>query len=295
MQTAISNDWRLSSYSALVAGSIHLADGEAWKTTERVGEEGPARLIESSESGPTIHTFQRGADPGSCLHDIFEVIDFTSEEAEAGLIEKTLSAYAIDPGWSPVVSEMLRKVLHVPLDNADLHLCRVSRRDRCSEMGFFLPLTALRDSGLAAVFRRHQADLPDPRIVATIASLNFETVSGMLRGFIDLVFTCTGRYYLIDWKSNHLGPSSAAYTSERMLAEMLSSGYVLQYHLYCVALHRHLRRTLPGYAYETHFGGVFYLFLRGVDGSGSTGVFRDRPTLALIDDLDNLFAGKEAL
>jgi exodeoxyribonuclease V beta subunit len=293
--TPISSDWRLSSYSALVAGSTHLADGEAWKTTERVGEEGTeiSRLIESVESGPSIHTFPRGADPGSCLHDIFEVIDFAAEETEAGLIEKTLNAYAIDPSWRPVVSEMLRKVLHVPLDGADLQLCRVSRRDRCSEMGFFLPLSALRAAGLAAVFRRHQADLPDPRIVATIAALNFETVSGMLRGFIDLVFTQGGRYYLIDWKSNHLGPSSAAYTQERMLAEMLSSGYVLQYHLYCIALHRHLRRTLPGYDYETHFGGVFYLFLRGVDGSGSSGVFSDRPTLGLIEDLDRLMGGVE--
>jgi exodeoxyribonuclease V beta subunit len=296
--TAIRNDWRLSSYSALVAASTHLADGEAWKMTERVGAEGAARLIESIESiesGPTIHTFPRGADPGSCLHDIFEVINFSAEESEGGLIEKTLSAYALDPGWSPVVREMLRKVLHVPLDNAELQLCRVSRRDRCSEMGFFLPLTALRAAGLAAVFRRHQADLPDPRLAATIASLNFETVSGMLRGFIDLVFTLNGRFYLIDWKSNHLGPSSAAYTHERMLAEMLSSGYILQYHLYCVALHRHLHRTLPGYDYESHFGGVFYLFLRGVDASGSSGVFRDRPTFALINDLDALFAGKEAL
>jgi exodeoxyribonuclease V beta subunit len=160
-------------------------------------------------------------------------------------------------------------------------------------MGFFLPLTALRASGLAAVFRRHQGELPDPRIVATIASLNFETVSGMLRGFIDLVFTLNGHYYLIDWKSNHLGLSSAAYTQERMLAEMLSSCYVLQYHLYCVALHRHLSRTLPGYDYESHFGGVFYLFLRGVDNSGSSGVFSDRPTQSLIEDLDRLMSGVE--
>jgi exodeoxyribonuclease V beta subunit len=292
--STISNDWRLSSYSALVAGSTHLADGEAWKTVERVGEEGTARLVESIESGPTIHTFPRGADPGSCLHDIFEVIDFTAEEVERGLIEKTLSTYAIDPSWSPVVAEMLQKVLHVPLDGVDLQLCRVSRRDRCSEMGFFFPLTALRASGLAAVFRRHQDDLPDPRLVSTMASLNFETVSGMLRGFIDLVFTCAGRYYLIDWKSNHLGPNCAAYTQERMLAEMLSSGYVLQYHLYCVALHRHLQRALPSYDYEHHFGGVFYLFLRGVDDNGSSGVFSDRPTLALIEDLDRLMGGVES-
>lgn len=291
--TAISNDWRLSSYSALVANSTHLADGEAWKTTERVGEEGPVRLIESVESGPSIHTFPRGADPGSCLHDIFEVIDFTAGAVEESLIVATLERYAIEPGWSPVVAEMLHKVLHAPLDGADLQLCRVSRRDRCSEMGFFFPLTALRAAGLVAVFRRHQAEIPDPRIVTTIASLNFETVSGMLRGFIDLVFTCNGRYYLIDWKSNYLGPNSAAYTPERMRLEMLSSGYVLQYHLYCVALHRHLRRTLPGYDYESHFGGVFYLFLRGVDGCGNTGVYRDRPTLALIEDLDRLMAGVE--
>ena len=292
--TVISNDWRLSSYSALVAGSTHLADGEAWKTTERVGEEGTPRLIESVESGPTIHTFPRGADPGSCLHDIFEVIDFTAGAVDESLIVATLERYAIDPGWSPVVSVMLQNVLHVALDNVDLRLCRIGRRDRCSEMGFFLPLTGLQAAGLAAVFRRHQAVLPDPRIVTTIAGLNFETVSGMLRGFIDLVFTCNGRFYLIDWKSNYLGPNCAAYTQERMLAEMLSSGYVLQYQLYCVALHRHLRRTLPGYDYETHFGGVFYLFVRGIDGSGSSGVYRDRPTLALIEDLDRLMGGVES-
>ena len=293
---AIASDWRLSSYSALVAGSHHLADGEAWKATERVGAEGGVAAVEDGvAAGPTIHTFPRGADPGSALHDIFEVIDFATAEVEPKVIEKCLSAYAIDIDWAPVVAAMIRNVLQAPLtpETPEFQLCRVTRRERCSEMGFFLPLSALRAAGLAAVFQRHHKDLPDPRIVAMIAGLNFETVSGMLRGFIDLVFTLDNRYYLIDWKSNHLGSSSAAYTRERMAAEMLSSGYVLQYHLYCVALHRHLRRTLPGYDYEEHFGGVFYLFLRGVDVSGTTGIYRDRPTLALVEDLDHLMDGVE--
>ena len=293
---AIASDWRLSSYSALVAGSHHLADGEAWKATERVGAEGGVAAVEDGvAAGPTIHTFPRGADPGSALHDIFEVIDFATAEVEPKVIEKCLSAYAIDIDWAPVVAAMIRNVLQAPLtpETPEFQLCRVTRRERCSEMGFFLPLSALRAAGLAAVFQRHHKDLPDPRIVAMIAGLNFETVSGMLRGFIDLVFTLDSRYYLIDWKSNHLGSSSAAYTRERMAAEMLSSGYVLQYHLYCVALHRHLRRTLPGYDYEEHFGGVFYLFLRGVDVSGTTGIYRDRPTLALVEDLDHLMDGVE--
>lgn len=294
LPTAIRSDWRLSSYSALVAGSHHLADGEAWKTSERVGtEEGVAALAESVSSGPTIHTFPRGADPGSALHDIFEVIDFTAAGVDPGVIAKSLAAYAIDLEWAPVVATMVADVLKAPL-TPELQLCRVSKEERCSEMGFFLPLTELRANGLTEVFRRHQSHLPDPRLVAMIATLNFETVSGMLRGFIDLVFTQGGRYYLIDWKSNHLGSNSAAYTPERMLGEMLSSGYILQYHLYCVALHRHLRRTLAGYDYGSHFGGVFYLFLRGIDAGGSTGIYRDRPSLALIEDLDKLMSGVES-
>ena len=40
--------------------------------------------------------------------------------------------------------------------------------------------------------------------------------------------------------------------------------YVLQYLLYSVALHRHLRLRVPGYDYEQHFGGVYYLFVRGM-------------------------------
>lgn len=290
----IHSDWRLSSYSAMIVGSHHLADGEVWQMSERVESEGGGSVAEEDESGVlTIHAFPRGADPGSVLHDIFEVIDFAAEEVDLRVVEKSLNSYAIDLVWVPVVAAMIQSVLRAPLstERAELQLCRVGRSERCSEMGFFLPVTELRAAALTEVFARHRQRLPDARIVSTIAGLNFETVSGMLRGFIDLVFRLEGRYYLLDWKSNHLGPSSSAYTAQRMSAEMLSSGYVLQYHLYCVALHRHLRRTLPGYDYERDFGGVFYLFLRGVDASGTTGIYRDRPDLALIEDLDELMRG----
>uniref|UniRef100_UPI0035A39AB5 hypothetical protein n=1 Tax=Enterobacter hormaechei TaxID=158836 RepID=UPI0035A39AB5 len=47
------------------------------------------------------------------------------------------------------------------------------------------------------------------------------------------------------------------------------------------------------YDYERHFGGVFYLFLSGMDGQdGGQGIFATRPALPLINGLDALFAGE---
>jgi exodeoxyribonuclease V beta subunit len=53
-------------------------------------------------------------------------------------------------------------------------------------------------------------------------------------------------------------------------------------------LHRYLGGRLPDYDYERHFGGVYYLFLRGMrPQTGPTcGVFFDRPALNLVDALD---------
>jgi exodeoxyribonuclease V beta subunit len=71
--------------------------------------------------------------------------------------------------------------------------------------------------------------------------------------------------------------------------------YVLQYTLYCVALHRYLGFRLSGYGYERHFGGVFYLFLRGVDSTrGPTfGIYRDRPSSELVTELSRCLTGRE--
>ena len=72
-----------------------------------------------------------------------------------------------------------------------------------------------------------------------------------------------------------------------MREEIGVHGYWLQFLIYTVALHQHLRATLPGYDYDRHFGGVYYLFLRGIDGRGD-GVYADRPPLALVEELSGI-------
>ncbi len=74
-----------------------------------------------------------------------------------------------------------------------------------------------------------------------------------------------------------------------MRASMLQHSYFLQYHLYAVATDLFLSRRVPDYNYDRHFGGVFYVFLRGIDPRKTgRGIFRDRPGAALIGALRKL-------
>jgi exodeoxyribonuclease V beta subunit len=76
---------------------------------------------------------------------------------------------------------------------------------------------------------------------------------------------------------------------------MAEKCYILQYHLYTLALHRYLKLRLPGYDYQTHFGGVRYLFVRGIDPARPEfGVFSDRPAAKWIEEFSGrLGRGKE--
>ena len=74
---------------------------------------------------------------------------------------------------------------------------------------------------------------------------------------------------------------------------MVEHDYVLQYLLYAVALDRHLARCVPDYDYGTHFGGVYYLFLRGLSAAHSPGcgVYFDRPEEAIVRGAGRLLGG----
>ena len=116
-----------------------------------------------------------------------------------------------------------------------------------------------------------------------------------MKGFIDLVFQRNGRFYIADWKSNFLGYHRNDYGHAELSKEMINRFYFLQYHIYTVALHKYLSLRMPRYRYENDFGGVYYLFLRGisVDMKDNCGVFFDRPDKKLIDRLCGYFENKQ--
>jgi len=102
-----------------------------------------------------------------------------------------------------------------------------------------------------------------------------------MKGFIDLVFECNGCFYIIDWKSNYLGARYESYDQPFLIEAMAEHFYFLQYHIYTVALDRYLKTRLPDYDYDKHFGGVFYIFLRGLnsDYDKQYGIYKSRPSI----------------
>jgi len=156
-----------------------------------------------------------------------------------------------------------------------------------SEQGAFEP------GRLADLLAKTESGSLLSRYAPRVACLGWRELRGYLRGFIDAVFFDGERYFLLDYKSNHLGSAQADYRPDRLGAPMIEHDYVLQYLLYTVALDRHLGRILPDYDYERHFGGVYYLFLRGLalEHEPGCGIFFDRPEESTIRGISALLGG----
>ncbi|MFO1349266.1 MAG: exodeoxyribonuclease V subunit beta [Gammaproteobacteria bacterium] len=270
--------WRVGSFTALTANFN--ADAPDYD----------ALVLDTPQTVRTersIHAFPRGARPGSCLHQIFERWDFTSSDRAAlgTLVETTLSAHGFEREWRDTIAAMVERVLATPLDEAGVCLRQIGSAQRVNEVEFYYPLAAIGADGLRQVLARHGGW--SEAIRSEIERLGFAPLQGYMKGYIDLLFSAGGRYYLADYKSNWLGMTSADYRHENLVEAMAREAYFLQYLIYTVAVHRYLRLRLPGYRYSRDFGGVFYLFLRGMDPAHpGCGVYHDRPAEALIDALD---------
>ena len=291
--------WRISSYSGLSFGAVN--DNAASDHDARAGPGAAVRpLVGPALDADDVLHFPRGAVAGECVHAVFERIDFGDRSGWDAAIGDALrahpqslpgvSAELAQPRLAAMLTRLVGDVTRTELPDG-IRLDAIAPERRLSELEFSLPSRGLEASDLNPAL--HALGYAAPR-------LTFGRLEGYLKGFIDLVFEHRGRFYLLDWKSNHLGYSAADYSTEPVAAAMASHGYHLQHLLYCVALGRYLRRRVPGYDHEQHFGGAVYLFVRGVrpgwrnaDGS-ATGVYFDRPSAATLHTLDALLDADDA-
>ena len=224
-----------------------------------------------------------GPRTGEALHALFENMDF--ETFDEGSREPDISGVLQRYGVGAVADERalrraLSGVLDVELvaDHAELKLRHVKAGQRLMELEFMLDLPDLNVDKLSSLLSPEVTGMP-AEYTEQLVRLGFEPVSGYLRGFIDLVFVQGGRYYVADYKSNFLGKNAKDYLGESLRSAMMAHHYPVQAALYAVAVDRWLQTTVEGYEYEQHFGGVLYLFLRGMHpclGPGA-GVFFHRP------------------
>ncbi|MEG0044665.1 MAG: exodeoxyribonuclease V subunit beta [Comamonas sp.] len=241
------------------------------------------------------HRFMRGPVVGNFLHDQMEWLageDFAlqaeedpdaSEPLAARLLRRCERAGRKEQAADTL--QWLRAAVHQPLAPIGVSLAELGQGDALlPEMEFWLPAQRLSAQRIDALCRQHI--LPgQPR-----PSLPERELHGMLMGFADLVFSHGGRYWVLDYKTNHLGNDGAAYTPDALARAMLEHRYDVQAALYLLALHRLLQSRLgDGYDPAQQLGGALYFFMRGLDGDAA-GMHVLAPPLALLDGLNALLS-----
>lgn len=170
----------------------------------------------------TPHTLPIGAETGVVIHTIFETHFQDQTIPLAQVVFETLNGTHLE-GWEEVIETMVEDTLSMPLIG-DFSLDMLQEGEYFQEMEFLF----------------HNGDQ-------------------LVKGFVDLVFIKDDHFYIVDWKTNWLGPSESDYTDEKLHTVMAEHDYYLQAKLYKEALERHVKRF--------YFGGAYYLFVRGKKGA----------------------------
>lgn len=241
-----------------------------------------------------FHTLRRGAKTGNMLHFIFENIHFSDDSHWDKVLERAINRYL--PGqqkpYLPLLRQLLDQVLNttITIDGSTFQLASVSYEKRIPEFEFDFPVQLFQPDIL-----NNLSETKASLSVKRFADLGHAELEGIMNGKMDLFFEHGGKYYILDWKSNYLGNTIEEYVPVSLAGAMNESNYHLQYLIYTVAAKKYLESRIPGFDYETQFGGVIYLFVRGIRKGNSTGIFTVKPSGDKIRELENVLVQKVAL
>ena len=289
----IEQQWRVQSYSSLARH-----DGRQripMALSERVDDYLDVMAAEPRRKEVNRFTFPAGAQAGTCLHEIMEELDFTRRQSDEHLEEQIqlgLRKHGFSEEiWTAAAQKMVRDTLVCRFGDDEEPVCleNVSQKQRLNELAFYYRVSG---GDLAALYDIIAKDFGWDSYPEPVSDNHLE--KGYLWGFIDLFFEQNGRYYIADYKSNLLGEGFRHYENRSLLKTMRQKDYLLQYYLYTIAVHRFLKQRLKSdYSYEKHFGGVAYLFMRGIRPEGeemrsASGIYFHKPSQDVVEKLDAL-------
>lgn len=317
---SVDNSFTVTSYSAITSGAHNdmfasdIDEKEIEPDANDIDED-----ISNEEHNLINFTFSRGSSAGSFLHKLLEIVlsrnDVNKEDHES-IYQFVNSQLKYDyyhlisnQGNEKIcaLASWLNNILNANLlpessKNDHLKLSDLTPDNCARELDYYLPckdfkvkvLNKLCHEFYAKVVKdnnlSHIPDLPD------LKKSNFK---GFMKGSLDLVAKFTtkqgDKFFMIDYKSNYLGDSFGDYTQDSILKSIFEARYDVQILFYSLALYRFLKCTLHDFLYEKDFGGVMYLYLRGMNSNNtvSPGQFYVRPSEELIKRLSNLFDGIE--
>ncbi len=271
---AFYTDWTMSSYTALAALSM--------ESTPDMPLDKSQESEETKPEDEAVLALPKGSHTGNVIHNLLEFNSFknlANPEYDISVQrEKTCARFGLKLEQPELINQLLQAVVSTPLSFDDENFCLKNLEPwHCAkEMPFYLQVNALKVQHINAVLK----DCP------AFAPLTEKQLSGFLTGFIDLICEYRGRYFVMDYKTNWL----ENYQLENLVAAMREHNYGLQYWLYSVVLDLYLQKRLPNYSYAEHFGGVRYLFVRGMQaGIAMSGVYADHPDLERLQALVKIF------
>jgi len=271
-------DWQMTSYSALTS----LAEHEDEFLTRKKENRGAASIpVVGLPAGPNF---------GNAVHEMLESIPFTELADSTGheaTIREKCRKYGVN-AEPESLQQLLKNIVSSPLvdfsGSGGFSLASLPNSSCLHEMEFYFRVSRLETEMINDVLAGEQ----------TVCRLSYKVMQGYLTGLIDLVCEYDGRYYIIDYKTNYLGDGMEDYKTVNLSLAMRAHNYGLQFWLYALVLHRHLRNVIPDYSYRTHFGGIFYLFVRGMKpGAAGSGVFSTLPDINRLEELDRILGAED--
>jgi exodeoxyribonuclease V beta subunit len=249
------------SYTALdrIAAAASAIDFEDFKTD-------PAS---ESAAPPEDDQLRGGRDVGLFLHESIERTDLkrlteASDRAEWSarpevreVVENAMRRHQVtDSLWLEKGLEIVFNALRSPIAAGGATIENLASCETSREMEFVCPIPA-----------------PGHRMLSESNGGGWRIERGVLVGFVDLVFRHSGKTYFADWKSDRL-----AIYDPNAVRRHVEINYPLQAKIYTLGVVR-LLGIRDEAAYGNRFGGLLYIFLRGIapDGGGTRGIYFHRP------------------
>ncbi|MBO5566805.1 MAG: UvrD-helicase domain-containing protein [Succinivibrio sp.] len=312
----IRQNFKISSYSGIVA---RIEDGEHTHTSP----------VSSDSIDHTVFTrfnFPRNATAGTFLHSMMEYCSFPlslDEAARERCIDKAIRTPegVILNRWRyqnmptdtaklksekvKALSDWLLDIVSARMPCADknvVRFCDLKKGDWLTELEFLFPSENFNTENLISLRKQNAALFAQEKGI-DISTMDFalarNVLSGFVTGFIDLTFKtgdgADAHYYVLDYKSNFIGPDASYYDEKSVALNMLEHCYDVQYLFYSLALHRFLMSRIDNYSYEKNFGGIIYAYLRGMQKDSGNSVIYTRPRQDIIEKLSAIFGERRVV
>ena len=265
-----------------------------------------------------------GAALGNLLHDLLENVDYSlvaqaknatqlqNDKQFSELLEQKSRRY-FPRHWinraKPALSRIIWNTLHCELPTAPTDMAKSTHDNNLENTrsnSRFVRLCQLekyqRKHELEFLFSLPKDCQLESRLFLLETAQKLEIGMGFLKGFIDLLFLHDGKLYLLDWKSNLQGylaggapqhSEDALHTLQKELYQpaalsklIQSHDYSMQYMVYLCAVYRYLKLQYGSdFCYSKHFGGCYYLFLRGMQSGSNSGIYYCKPEEALLQEI----------